>query len=72
VIVTSEQTKSYKPDRAIFHRAVKLIGEHPSSIIHIAGGRCEVCGKRGADVRPDFNWKGTPKAMMGFRQDGAK
>jgi hypothetical protein len=28
--------------------------------------------KRGADVRPDFNWKGTPKGMMGFRQDGAK
>jgi hypothetical protein len=28
---------------------------------------CKVCGKRGADVRPDFNWKGTPEAMMGFR-----
>ena len=28
---------------------------------------CSVCGKRGADVRPDFNWKGAPKAMMGFR-----
>jgi 2-haloacid dehalogenase len=41
VVVTSEQTKSYKPDLAIFDRAVKLIGEHPSSIIHIAEGRCE-------------------------------
>jgi len=28
---------------------------------------CSVCGKRGADVRPDFNWKGAPKAMTGFR-----
>jgi hypothetical protein len=28
---------------------------------------CEACGKRGADVRPDFNWKGAPKKMMGFR-----
>ena len=28
---------------------------------------CKACGKRGADVRPDFNWKGTPKNMMGFR-----
>jgi 2-haloacid dehalogenase len=38
VIVTSEQTRSYKPDRAIFDRAVKLIGEDPRSIIHIARG----------------------------------
>jgi hypothetical protein len=28
---------------------------------------CNECGKRGADVRPDFNWKGAPKNMMGFR-----
>ena len=28
---------------------------------------CKACGKRGADVRPDFNWKGAPKKMMGFR-----
>ncbi|UPK26146.1 HAD hydrolase-like protein [Bradyrhizobium sp. 195] len=41
VLVTSEQTKSYKPNRAIFDRAVELIGEHPSRIIHIAEGRCE-------------------------------
>jgi hypothetical protein len=26
-----------------------------------------VCGKRGADVRPDFILKGKPTAMMGFR-----
>jgi hypothetical protein len=23
--------------------------------------------QRGADMRPDFIWKGAPKAMMGFR-----
>jgi hypothetical protein len=28
---------------------------------------CSACGKRGADVRPDFNWKGPPVAMMGYR-----
>ena len=28
---------------------------------------CKMCGKRGADVRPDFNWNGVPKKMMGFR-----
>jgi hypothetical protein len=27
----------------------------------------EVCGKRGADVRPDFNWNTKPAAMMGYR-----
>ncbi|MFK4581150.1 HAD hydrolase-like protein [Bradyrhizobium ottawaense] len=41
VLVTSEQTKSYKPNLAIFSRALDLIGEHPSRIIHIAEGRCE-------------------------------
>src|ERR1700757_2259002 len=28
---------------------------------------CKACGKRGADVRPDFNWNGTPVAAMGYR-----
>jgi 2-haloalkanoic acid dehalogenase type II len=51
VLVTSEQTRSYKPDRAIFDRAVKLIGEHPSSIIHIAEGRCEATPARALGMR---------------------
>jgi hypothetical protein len=28
---------------------------------------CGACGKRGADVRPDFNWNRTAKATMGYR-----
>ena len=28
---------------------------------------CTACGKRGADVRPDFNWNRKPQAVMGFR-----
>ena len=28
---------------------------------------CSACGKRGADVRPDFNLNKTPVAMMGYR-----
>jgi hypothetical protein len=28
---------------------------------------CTVCGKRGADVRPDFNWDKPPVAAMGYR-----
>jgi hypothetical protein len=28
---------------------------------------CKACGKRGADARPDFNWKKEPVAMMGYR-----
>jgi len=51
VLVTSEQTRSYKPDRAIFDRAVKLIGEHPSSIVHIAEGRCEATPARAVGMR---------------------
>ena len=32
-----------------------------------AAVRLQACGKRGADVRPDFHWQGAPKKMMGFR-----
>jgi len=28
---------------------------------------CTGCGKRGADVRPDFNWSRMPVRQMGFR-----
>ena len=28
---------------------------------------CSACGKRGADVRPDFSWNKPPVAMMGYR-----
>jgi hypothetical protein len=28
---------------------------------------CKACGKRGADVRPDFHWKEKPVAGMGYR-----
>jgi hypothetical protein len=28
---------------------------------------CKVSGKRGADVRPNFHWKGKPAAAMGYR-----
>jgi 2-haloacid dehalogenase len=50
-IVTSEQTRSYKPDRGIFDRAVEIIDEHPSSIIHIAEGRCEATPARAVGMR---------------------
>ena len=28
---------------------------------------CEACGKKGADVRPDFNWNKAPIRAMGYR-----
>ena len=28
---------------------------------------CSVCGKRGADVRPDFSWNKVRVPMMGYR-----
>ena len=28
---------------------------------------CRACGKRGADVRPDFNSNKKPAGMMGYR-----
>jgi hypothetical protein len=32
-----------------------------------AGFVCSVCGKRGADVRPDFNGDKKPVRVMGYR-----
>ena len=29
---------------------------------------CKACGKRGADVRPDFHWRGPPAPAMGYRR----
>ena len=29
---------------------------------------CKACGKRRADVRPDFNWDKQPVEMIGFRR----
>jgi hypothetical protein len=28
---------------------------------------CSACGRRGADVRPDFHWNKPPTAEMGYR-----
>jgi hypothetical protein len=28
---------------------------------------CAACGKRGAEVRPDFNWDKKPTGGMGYR-----
>jgi hypothetical protein len=28
---------------------------------------CRVCGKRGADVRPDFNWSRKQASVMGYQ-----
>jgi hypothetical protein len=33
---------------------------------------CKVCGKTGADVRPDFHWNKPPVAAMGYRWDAIK
>jgi hypothetical protein len=30
---------------------------------------CRGCGKRGADVRPDFNWNRQLRELKGYRQD---
>ena len=37
-----------------------------------AGFVCTACGKRGADVRPDFNWNRQPIRQMGYLRGPAK
>jgi hypothetical protein len=29
---------------------------------------CTACGRRGADVRPNFHWQGAPVGGMGYRK----
>ena len=41
IIMTSEQSRCYKPNIAIFQKALQLIGDHPSNVVHIAEGLCE-------------------------------
>jgi hypothetical protein len=31
---------------------------------------CQACGKRGADVRPNFDWNARPVGGMGYRKSG--
>ncbi|MBL4756321.1 MAG: HAD-IA family hydrolase [Rhizobiales bacterium] len=40
-VVTSEQTRSYKPDLSIFEQAIRQLGEDPGRIVHVAEGLCE-------------------------------
>jgi 2-haloacid dehalogenase len=40
-VITSEQTRSYKPDRLIFEQAIHRLKEEPRKIIHVAEGLCE-------------------------------
>lgn len=73
VLVTSEQTRSYKPKPDIFNRAVELIGQHPSRIVHIAEGRCEATPVRALGMqsiwvnrspRSDDGSKAQPNAVV--------
>lgn len=41
LVVTSEQSRSYKPDLSIFEQALDRLDECPSKIIHVAEGLCE-------------------------------
>jgi 2-haloacid dehalogenase len=51
VMVTSQQARSYKPDRAIFDRALALIGGPAVNVVHIAEGRCEATPARALGMR---------------------
>jgi 2-haloacid dehalogenase len=37
-VVTAEDCRAYKPDRAVFERALEQIGEEPERILHVAFG----------------------------------
>lgn len=41
VVTTSQQTRCYKPNKAIFEIALRRLGETPRKVIHIAEGLCE-------------------------------
>lgn len=41
VVMTSEQSRSYKPAVSIFEQAIRCLDEDPKNIVHIAEGLCE-------------------------------
>lgn len=73
VVVTSEQSRSYKPDLSIFEQAVRRLDEEPSKIVHIAEGLCEArpateLGMRSVwvkrSLRSDDGSGATPNAIV--------
>ena len=45
-VVTAEQARCYKPDRAIFEEALRRLGAEPGSVGHIAEGVSEISPAR--------------------------
>ena len=41
-VVTSEQTRCYKPHPAIFEEALRRLGAAPGSVVHVAEGVTEI------------------------------
>lgn len=46
VVCTSENAQCYKPDKAIFAKALEKLGEPPEAVIHVAEGLCEAVPAR--------------------------
>jgi 2-haloacid dehalogenase len=64
-VVTSEGTRSYKPDPGIFREALRVTGADPSRVLHVGDSfRADVVGAKGAGLRvARLNRKGqTPPA----------
>jgi hypothetical protein len=47
--------------------SVALSADRWPDQMRLSDARCRACGKRGADVRPDFNWDRKPIAAIGYR-----
>jgi hypothetical protein len=51
--------------------SIAMIGDQWADEVRLsdleAGFVCSVCGHRGADVRPDFNWNKKAVGAMGYR-----
>jgi len=50
---------------------ITMSGDHWSDNLRLSDIEprfiCSACGKRGADMRPDFNWNKRPVPMMDYR-----
>jgi hypothetical protein len=55
-----------------FSHSVAINGDRWADDVRLSdiepGFTCTACGKRGADVRPDFNWNRKPEPAMGYRR----
>ena len=71
LVVTSEATRSYKPNAGIFRAALSALGTRPESTLHVGDSYAEdVVGSKAVGMKAAWlNRTGSPRPSAGLRAD---